>query len=636
MAVLSIFTEVVAAAILAAVLFAAGARIRVLLRVPTPPRLRWPIDLALGAWSASTLLLLAGLVGLVDRVTLLALVLALALVGRWRRNGRPWATLAPPAIAGLLTLPVALSPPFFYDALVYHLALPWRALVEGAWRAHPETVFAAFPPLAELLSLPGLAVGLDRVPALLHWLAWVVAGAGVIALARRAGAPPVAARLAGAAVLVLPATPLVPGFPAAEGWLLVGVVPAAALVTTRPRPGTALLAGSLLGIAAAARLQGLPWALVLLSLAALRWRARPRPLTAAAAGLVLGAVPWWAANGVLLGDPLAPLGWHREGLDTLWRDSHSLLRGGRSVLECMTALPRLLSGESAWLLPLALVAVLALIQRPRRAAPLAYASILGVAAWSCTGALPRFLAPTAVLLLAVAALPNRGRLVRGVTLLALGWCAVVGAVHELRWLQRIDLPHLLVTDTAGAVRAMSPNPPTAAFAGAVSLPTRARVLFVAEPRSFGFPRACVVPSQHDPSPLRDLTEGGGTVQEMLARLRTAGYTHLLVNWRELARLGPSYPVAPWRSAAGNRRWRELLRTLGEPVVSADGVQIFELSPESSKQRASGRPEWVPGTVENASEHSIATSAAVPGTPSGAPGGVDFRRTRRPGWPPSPP
>ena len=587
MAVLSIFTQVVAAAILAAVLLAAGARIRRLLKVPTAPRLRWSIDLALGAWFASTLLLLLGLAGVLGAVPLLGAVLVLALAGRWRGNQRPWATLVPPAAAGLLTLPVALAPPFFYDALVYHLALPWRALVEGAWRAHPETVFAAFPPLAELLSLPGLAVGFDRVPALLQWLAWVAAGTGIIALARRAGAPPIAARLAGAAVLVLPATPLVPGFPAAEGWLLVGLVPAAVLVTTRPRPGAPFLAGSLVGVAAAARLQGLPWALVLLSLAAFCWRARPRSLTAAATGLVLGALPWWAANGVLLGDPLAPLGWHREGLDTLWRDSHSLLRGGRSLLECMTALPRLLSGEATWLLPLALVAVLALIQRPRRAAPLAYASILGLAAWACTGALPRFLAPTAALLLAVAALPRRGRLARSATLLALGWCAVLGTVHELRWLQRIDLPRLLATDTAGAVRAMSPNPPTAAFAAAASLPARARVLFVAEPRAFGFPRPCVAPSQHDPSPLRALVEGERTPDEVRRALQRQDYAYMLVNWGELVRLGPSYPVAPWRSPTGQQRWRALLRTLGEPVISEGGVQIFDLSLEAPRNAPGG-------------------------------------------------
>ena len=38
-----------------------------------------------------------------------------------------------------------------------------------------------------------------------------------------------------------------------------------------------------------------------------------------------GALPWWGKNLVLLGAPLAPLGWQREGVETLWRDGGVLL-----------------------------------------------------------------------------------------------------------------------------------------------------------------------------------------------------------------------------------------------------------------------------------------------------------------------
>jgi hypothetical protein len=557
------------------ILLALGARIRRLFSVAVGPTFRWSVDLALGAWAAAVVLLAAGLFGQLNRVGLGAVIVLLAVAGRWRPSRRPLEPLLAGIVGGTVSLPVALAPPFFYDAMVYHLGLPWQALLEGAWRGHPENLFSTFPPLAQLLALPPLSFGLARVPAMMHWLAWVTAATAVYGLARRFGARRPAAWIATAGCLVLPVAPLVPGFPAAEAWLLLALAPAIAIAAGPCRVGATAAAGLLAGVATAARLQGVPWTALVLIVIAFRCRRRIGPVIAAAACWIAGSLPWWFKNLVLLGDPIAPVLWHREGIETLWRDSLSQLKRGVSLPECVASLPRLLAPELVWLVPLILVAALAVIGR-RRNGLLASLALCGTLAWATTGALPRFLAPTVCILLALAATAGRDRLVRVASTSSLVWCCVVGVLRASDLLARVDPMAIIRLDMRAASAVLSPNDPMAAFAESRVLPANARVLFVSEPRVLSFPRQFTAPSQHDPSPLRELTETRSSPSRVVDRLLSDGHTHLLVNWRELQRLGDSYPVAPWRTTSGRQHWFELIRALGPPVVDRDGVQVFAL------------------------------------------------------------
>ncbi len=558
-----------------AILLAAGFRLRTWARLPVAPGARLAVDLAIGSWLAATLLLLVAVAGRTSLPALLGVVVVVAALGRWRRSGRCLRPLVAAAVGGLLTLPLAVAPPVFYDALVYHLGLPWQAVLEGRLAAHPENLFAAFPPLAQLLALPALAAGLDRVPGLLHWASWLVAAAGVHGLARSVGAPRPAASAAALATTVLPATAGVPGFAAAEGWFLVAVV-AAVAVGRRPRPGSALLAGLLAGVATATRLQGLPWALVVLVVvvAAGRHR-RVRSAVAVAGGWVVGAVPWWVKNLVLLGDPTAPLGWQREGLDTLWRDSASLLQQGYSLAACLEQLPTRALPEAAYLVPLLLAAALALVTA-RRSRWLGAAALAGLPIWIITGALPRFLSVTLVLLVACAAATRGSSMARTAAVAVVLWCAALGAGRTAGLLGALKPGRFLPMTSWEAAAAASPSFPGALFNACDALPADARVLLVAEPRGFLFPRSFVTTSQHDVSPLRGFVEGSTTAAEVAARLGAAGYTHLLVNWRELRRLGAAYPVAPWRSAAGRERFVELISDLGPAVLASDGAAVYRV------------------------------------------------------------
>lgn len=570
---MSAATTLLAAALIAVVLAGSGARLRRVLRLPAAPAVRLPVELALGSWLVALALLGLGIAGMLRPVPVLAVLGVLGVLGRYRRPRRPSGPATLALLGALAALPVALARPFFYDALVYHLGLPWQALRDGRLAAQPESVFGAFPPLAQLVYAVPLVIGLERVPALLHLIAFTAAALALVALSRSLGAPRWAAGLTAAAFLVAPGHAAVPGLPAAEGWAVLGVLAALAVAGVRRMPpGAGLLAGLLVGIAGAARLQGLVWGAIVLALVAARTR-RARVGAAVVAGWLAGSAPWWLKNLVLLGAPLAPLGWTGEGMATLWRDAGTAI--GLDAPALLGRLPADLAPHLGYGAPLLLAAALAV--RRGRAALLAGALVVSLVAWQLTGPLPRFLAPTVALLLALAATAaGRGPAGRLAAALALGGTLALGAAFTGSELVRLGGGRVLGILEPTARGRWVPNDPAPAFAAATALPADARALFVGEPRGFGFPRRFVAPSQHDPSPLRALLGREVSPAETCRALDRAGFTHLLVNWRELERLAPAYPAAPWPDEAGRRRWQLLLAALGRPVLEVSGVTVHAI------------------------------------------------------------
>ena len=566
----------------ASILLASGSRLRRLLAVPVWSPLRFPVDFVVGSWLYAILALLLGLLHAWHWASLGGLALCLGAIGRFRRAGWRWGPALPAAVAGLIVLPVALVTPFFYDALVYHLALPWQALQEHGLVPHPEDLFAAFPPLVQLIDAPLVATGLDRSPALLHWFGFVGAGAGLWGLSRALGAPRWAAGLAGGCLPLLPCLVLVPGLPAAEAWCVAAAIAAFALIAQRRcPPGTEALVGLLAGIAAAARLQGLPWSFVIIGAAFLRTPSL-RSVWLSIGGWLAGSAPWWLKNLVLLHDPTAPLAWHREGMESLWRDAGSNLHGAGGAGQLLQLTLAALAPHAAYLSVLILAAVLAATVRAgSRDRIVALAALAGVAAWGVTGTLPRFLAITVALLVAMAASAGgRSRAGRWVSALALGATAAIATAVSISEVVRWRVVAAAIGEPDSVRGELVVNNPFPAFAMARNLPEGARVLFVGEPRGFGFPRRFVAPSQHDVSPLRSVLETSGSPAEACQRLRQQGFTHLLVNWGELGRLAHGYPVAPWRDPTGWRRWNTFIASLGPPALDAKGVQVFVLPAQS--------------------------------------------------------
>jgi hypothetical protein len=589
----AILLSFLAAAGLSLCLLGIGARARRTARLPIGPRLELPVDFLFGCAVLSSAFVLSGLLGGFRPAFLLLITGALAAAGRYRGLVRKGLRLAPIAIPSLILLPIAAAPPFFHDALVYHLGLPWQALRDGRLLPHEENLFSSFPALFQMIAAGPLAVGCDRAPALLHLASFLLAGQALAALASRIGAPGPLATLCGATLPLLPSCVLVPALPAAEGFLIAALLAALAVaVEGRHDRGAPLLAGLLSGVGVSARLQGITWAAIVLAIVALgppderasgAMKRRPGPwsmplrVALALLGLALASLPWWLKNLVLLGDPLAPLGWRREGIETLWRDSLSVLSsqsGGTWPGAPLAALMPHLS----YLAPLLLASMMGLLTiRGRRRYAIAGAAALGLLAWSLTSILPRFLTPGLALLLALAAASGSARrpgLLAGA--LALGVTTALGVAFTAGQMGRLGGLSVATADPLAWPPSVVVHNPAPAFAQSVSLPRDARVLFIGETRGFGFPRRFVASSQHDVSPLREPLESSPSAEAARDWLIQAGFTHLLVNGGELNRLMGTHPIAPFRSETGRKKFQDLLALLGRPVIVAGDVAIFTL------------------------------------------------------------
>ncbi len=598
MPILVILANFFSAAVMIAILTSSGARVRRWLRLPTGPSDRWATDLVIGAGLCSLWILTLGLIGLLQTAPIVAGLAAQAAIGRWRGNRRPVRPLVIAAVAGLPSLIIAAGPPHFYDAMVYHLGLPWQALLEGGWTAHPENLFSAFPPLAQMTAVPALALDLFRVPGLLHWWAWVCAAVAAGGLARRLGGSRSIGHLVTAAAMLLPVTPLVPGFPAAEGWFLAALVPAAgAALTQRHRQSSLVVMLLLLGLATATRVQGLTWLAILLGLRMFTSRS-PVFLLRGMALLLLGSSPWWLKNLILLGDPLAPVFWVREGIETLWRDGGTLMRMGLSPTNLVERLPNLLSRLTLAPLPTLAAAGLAAVS-VRKSRPAFAAALLGMVAWAATGALPQFFAPSFLLLIIVtASCWGREKMLRLATVIVIGGNLALGLAFQARWMPLVHPLEVFGRDFIDAAPKVAPNPPFAAYRALDQmLPPEAKILLVAESRVFGVPRLVIAPSQHDPSPLRHLCEGDEPPGDFAEILGQQGITHLVINDGELTRLGDNYPVAPWKTIRGEGRWRTFIRSLGPPVDERDGVRTYRLSGQPGEARTKKRQAGPPGSSQ---------------------------------------
>lgn len=584
MPILVIFGNIAAAVFVITILTASGERVRGWLRFPVSPLSRPAVNLMLGGGILGFWVLLLGLAGGLGTWPLVAGLMIQAAFGCWSRPRRPPTYLLTAAVAGLPNLLIAAGPPHFFDAMVYHLGLPWQALMEGAWAPHPENLFASFPPLSQLISAPLLSLEMLRAPALLHWWAWVVAATAAAGMARSLSAGRLNGHLIAAAVVMLPVTPLVPGFPAAEGWFLAALVPALSCFL-RPRVSAPQLPGGmlLLGLACACRAQGVPWLVITAAVWLVRVR-NPVQLIRILPWAALGASPWWLKNWVLLGNPILPFGDTREGIETLWRDGGSLLLSGGSPWHVLTGLISGIVPMLPSLVPVAALAAACTITNPR-SRPVAWATLAGTLAWAATGILPRFFAPVLVLLLVIASsLPSR-RSLRWLAPTVLACHLLVGAGVQLQYCRLVQPMALLPMSYVEAALWVAPNPPFGVYEELGDrLGDNAHVLVVGEARGFGLTVPFTITSQHDVSPVRSIVEAGADAEAIAERLLSLGFTHLIVNERELQRLGASYPVVPWRTTRGEAKWLRLLALLGHPIAATDGVHAYALT---SREPTSG-------------------------------------------------
>jgi len=497
------------------------------------------------------------------------------------------------AVLGLLVVagaPIYLAPPFFYDALVYHLGMPWSWLQNGSMAPIPHNLFSHFPLAASVVFLGPVGLGLSQAAAGLHWTAMVLAVLAAVELGRRAGAERWA-WIAGACTVASWHGLWLAGLAAADWFVVLGLTVAAAEIVSVLKggaPPAPWLAGLALGMALATKYTAImPVAALLVALLLVRpkaWR------WSALLGLVAVASSsfWYLRNLLGTGNPVYPLLWDLLG-GRGWSATENAryLAAVRVGVDGWQTVPRGLkqlfhpaSGLGVWL-GLAVFLWLAALWRcrdDRRVVWLSAVVALMVAGWLATAHVTRFALAIGPILgtlaaVGVASLGKRTR--RGV---AVGAVVVVlagvlqyagfafGTLHWSSWMVDGERwRHTLTVD----------DPMPAYRAADRFLARGAKILIVGEARSWGCPRPHHASSARDTQLVQAVVERAGSVEEAVATLRSEGFTHMVINWREVARLhGPPSRMLAWRDGASRDRWQRLLEERTVPVWKGDGLELL--------------------------------------------------------------
>jgi hypothetical protein len=518
----------------------------------------------------------------------------------------------------------ALAPAEFYDALIYHLAVPARFIAAGGLVAVDGNFYASFPSNQSMLYALGMLLTGDAVRAgslaqVLHW------GCALVALAATyaAGGRHLGPRVGWLALLLLATAP---GILLTSTWaiadlgvtldgalVMASLLEAGAAESPQGRRRWTLLAGIFAGLALGVKYTAALSVLapgIALSLA-LCWRARrtARGLRSFAdtAIFVLAAgglfAPWAIRNAVIAGNPFAPYLGGLFGAEskarTLTEEIVRHLPAGAGAREMLVhylgafwqaGVDRLGAGgyvgvAFAFLIPFLLLRR----SHPGAVAALGVYAAAGVAAWSAGVALSRYLFPVlpALALLAaqgaqsvVRAAPKAGRLLA----VLLAWLLGHG-VYLFAVLAITINPFGVVLGTESVEDYLGRRVEyykAAAYINA-SLPPGARVLFVGEGRGYYVERPYEANTPFDRILIEELADRAARSGLGLSRaLKEAGFTHVLTSRREMDRVAAMESAGDFFAQAGPQA-RDAIDALfrdGElrKVFDSGGVSLFELAP----------------------------------------------------------
>jgi hypothetical protein len=536
------------------------------------------VAFGLGYGLAATALLLAGLAGLWSPQELGVLLLPVFILGGLEARRRfslrglrlparaEAAWLAALLFVWLLQLRCALVPETFFDALVYHLALPEKYLVAGKILAVPENSYAGVPSLPQmpygvLLAFDpwGVAAGAFHC----SFALWTAAACG--ALSRRLGG---GAAFAAAFSFCAPVM-LTESFRVSVhlewavlelGLLLCLLAAAERPVEDSSRRKLLLAAGTLLGFSTACKYTAWPLPLSVLALCLLRKDGKPFLAWKEAALCCAAAVPWLAPwllkNAAFYGNVLYPFfaaarpsgspftpdwtAFERAGA----LNSPAAALGGLARLPARLLAPADGTGQSLGLLPLCFMpAALFLRPSPARAAVLAFCGSAFVALGLFTDQGRYFIPHYAVLSAVLAAGlwsvepagARRALLSAAAALMALtaaGWLLISPFGAKLA----VFAGTLKFSDYLGHAQASYGAPPYAGyeFLNRLSPPPR-RVLVHGDSRGFYLRAPYLAASVDQRSPLEALADLADDAVHLRRMLEEEGVDYILLNLGEMAR-----------------------------------------------------------------------------------------------------
>ncbi len=208
----------------------------------------------------------------------------------------------------LLSLGIALAPPIAWDALVYHLRIPQQILAAHSLSFPGGSLYFEMPQSGEMLYTAVMALtGRAETAAVLGWGIGGLALLGITGMARRMGLRHT----------LLPAALLLSGDTLARsmGWGYVDWVSAlfgfAALcaISRKENPPGLVYAGVFAGFAAGTKYPaGIIFAVLILSVLSLRkWKESLRDTVILIAGFFLAFLPWIFRGLAFFGNPLPPM-----------------------------------------------------------------------------------------------------------------------------------------------------------------------------------------------------------------------------------------------------------------------------------------------------------------------------------------
>jgi hypothetical protein len=488
-------------------------------------------------------------------------------------RARWWAApvLGIAAVGWAAALGAALAPAEFYDALIYHLAVPDHYLAGGGMGSIPGNFYAHFPAGQGMLYALGMMLAGERIDAgslaqVLHLLMGL--GAVLITLVAGLRHLSTAVGLLGAVLLAtVPGILLVSTYPIADlAVTFFGALTLAALLEARAGSGAGgrwiLLAGIFGGFALGVKYIA-ALSVCLPAAVWLGWRARrlepPRMKELVVFLLTVSALfaPWAARNMAVTGNPVSPYlasvfgaPASAPGLgDELSRRlpdeagaaavaGHFLSGPWRAGLERMGA---------GGYLGVALVLLIPFIFLKRGHPPavtlLAVTGITAVVAWATTVQVTRYLFPAlpALALLAAqgaATLMRKAPLLRAPLAAGLGWLllhniylfgVLAVTMNPYGVAFGVEMPEDYLARRVSYY-------PAAAFINS-QVPWGAKILLIGEGRGYYLERTYDANTPFDRILVQPMAERAARENRSLAGvLREAGYTHLLVSAPEMERI----------------------------------------------------------------------------------------------------
>ena len=540
-----------------------------------------------------------------------------------------WALAGFCAFITLYNILPALQPEWFYDSLVYHLALPARWLTEHRICHLPDTFIATYPFLQEMQYLIFLSIGIDTPTRLLHWINGIECMAGVYLIARsllgRTGA-----LLAAAIFASLPPLRFLQYSSMVElGLSRYSVLAMFAFMSSNgmlkdgkadifPRRAWLILCAWCLGLGHATKYLGIFISLIIFIQIVIDWTKAKTGLKRLLADMTLvtawasvWTIPWLFKNWLFAGNPVFPmLGWlfpsslWDANINRRWMEDNTRYGTGHGSVLNWLKMPVLASAGTAdfgtfslnpfFLLFLPLLVFI-------RGIPASIRFMAGSAAiyfilWAVSSQQTRFFIPIAPMASVATAFvitrAGEGRnLLKGLLWAATFWVFLSSLIGEAqnRLTTKSLIPYSMGRISKSSFLIQGVQYYRSIENANLLIPRDSRVIFLGGDESYYLEKRLICSSIYDRSAIGEMAKIASSPSNMRRLFKNKRITHLVYH-EPRAMEYIRYGVFDWGEKAQNI-FISFLSQYARLLYQGDGVYLFEFSgkPLPDAIRKMGRP-----------------------------------------------